>query len=52
MFKTPDQKRQEAAITAKKVCPKCFGTGTVGHGGRGAATSAVCGGCGGSGMKN
>lgn len=51
MFKSEDEKRQDAAIAAKRVCPKCNGTGTVGIGGRGAATSSVCGSCNGSGMK-
>lgn len=51
MFKSEDQKRQDAAIAAKRVCPKCNGTGTVGNGGRGSAFSSTCGTCGGSGMK-
>ena len=51
MFKSEDQKRQDAARAAGKVCEKCHGTGTVGIGGRGAATSSPCGSCGGSGMR-
>ncbi|MFZ2836246.1 MAG: hypothetical protein WAZ21_02915 [Candidatus Saccharimonadales bacterium] len=51
LFKSPDEKRQDAAIAAKKVCPTCNGTGTVGIGGRGAPTASTCGTCGGSGRK-
>ena len=51
MFKSPDEKKQNAAIAAKKVCPKCSGTGTVGNGGSGSATSDKCGKCNGSGLS-
>ena len=52
MFKSPDEKRQDAAVAANKVCNDCGGTGTVGIGGRGAPTSSECGKCGGSGIKH
>jgi DnaJ-class molecular chaperone len=51
MFKSEDEKRRDAAITAGRVCDSCHGTGTVGIGGRGAATSSKCSRCNGSGMK-
>lgn len=51
MWKSEDEKRQDAAIKAKKVCGNCGGTGTVGIGGRGAVGSNPCDKCAGSGMK-
>ena len=51
MFKSEDEQRQDAAIAANRVCNACHGTGTIGIGGRGAASAGICGVCKGSGMK-
>lgn len=51
MFKSEDEKRQEAATKAGKACNRCGGTGTIGIGQRGAIGASPCPDCGGSGMK-
>jgi DnaJ-class molecular chaperone len=48
IFKSDDEKRQEAAIKAKAVCAKCNGTGYVGGNTLG---RSQCWTCGGSGMS-
>lgn len=51
MFKSPDQKRREAAVAAGKVCHECGGTGNVGMGGSGGISAGTCGLCKGSGLS-
>ena len=51
LFKSEDEKRQDAARKNGKACGSCGGTGTVGNGGRGSFTSSKCGSCNGSGVS-
>lgn len=50
MFKSEDEKRRERAAKSQHPCNECSGTGTIGIGGRGAATSSNCQKCKGSGQ--